>query len=246
MDERFLPTEITPVAEFKNAYGNKAGYYKQIALVEGTPEKMSTIFIRTFVEEKNKKRKYIMAMRFYCFGEFVTIDIVSLDSDYHLAVLNSHVRNLGWHIQSNNADYIYSLPYAFAGGFVMPNMTFTGSSGDYGHKLLSWDVNNICNSAMLVINNQVVTDNFFKTLLVFMDKYQKQPDFYEKLYADMITKTGRIIPQNLSTLVAMKSFDIVKQSGRDYIEVLTNETIEGLGRRIFLENIKNNLISGKD
>ncbi len=250
MDENSLPPVIVPIAEFKKAYGDKVGYRKLMALVGGSLDDMSTIFLRVFIEESDQfkdDQKYVLVFRIYSFGRCATVDLISLNHKYHYEIFNNHLKNLGWKLPDSDSQVSFMLPYAFAGGFVKRSdldFVFKGTSLDFGCNLFGYDVNDIASLIISMTDDENIQNKFFDFFMNAMESVKDKNNFYEKLFLSLTKNKSNkeTTAQNLASLLAMKVFDELETNGKEsnIFEVFVREVHSGLGRTIFLEKLADN------
>jgi hypothetical protein len=169
-------------------------------------DKISAL-IRIYIKKNVERQKYILALRFYSFGEFATVDIISTDWDNHAEIIEGYSRCMepGWY-QINNTP-----PFICVGGFMQPDQTFVGKSVGYGNNCFGWSSNDIANSALSMTQPKYdVPNDFFEFILGFMKKHKQQPGFYEKTYREMVKRSPNDShnQSHLSSLLSMQDWDI--------------------------------------
>ena len=233
-----------PIQDFKKVYGNLDGLCRYVILTEDSdPRSPVLVFVRVFLQKETRAKKYVMGTRFYHFGDIATLDIISLDHPLHKDIIAQHTESFGWPSPAENFDNSCNTPFAFVGGFVDPDLTFVGSSGDYGDNFFGWSSNDVARSAMAMINGEGESnkpDQFFSFMLSFMNKHKRHRNFYEKFYEELLAHLSagkRLHPQHLGSLVTMKACDRSAVERISFLQTWVEEASGGLGRLMLLHNV---------
>lgn len=254
------------ISDFEEAYPEKDGIkkYGVVSLFDGEkPNKVSVVFIRTFIENGERAKsdqKYVVGIRFYSFGDMATIDVISLDKGYHKEICYDHLKRQNWPIWSELVNMPTDMigestrsPFMFVGGHLgtegSNKVNFFGSSGDYGDKILFSDANSIAAYAASVSGidlgkgDKAVGEQFVMDLLNLMYEEKKKPDFYERLIKHVFDMSLDIdltlTAQHIGSLVSMKVEDrLIAEENKNIFDVTVDEICNGgIARAITLNSI---------
>ncbi len=253
---------LWPVDVFKKAYQkesniqacNLISYYDESDL-----SKAAIIITRVFIEKSLRVRegqKYIIGIRFYSFGDLATIDIISLDKDYHREICCEHLRKMNWPLWNDSmeqkiGDYneTFLAPFLFVGGHLKlddNNLENFGSSGDYGDKIFFTDSNSVFNYLLSIAGLKSFSEkddsgkNFIKKILEIMYKHKLKKSFYENLIKDIYfgtEKNSTLNSQQINSLVTMKVLDRYLLGGGDFLKIRIEELGGGIGQAVMLSSI---------
>ncbi len=229
-----------PVEAFQNAYQSEGFILGCACLMDGgntaDPDETAVVLLRTCIEQGERVKsgqKYVVGIRFYSYGDLVTVDVVSHNRKMHKDIAYHHARNLGWQIYDSEGDgdlftETYGVPLMYSGGFVTLSPTgvaeFSGSSGDYGAPLMGVNVNDIATFAAQAcgisvpgacLNGAV----FFQSLLDFLLAHKCRPDFYEEFVTDLLRKQGEMRRKAAAAGTALT--DPQQVTGQHYSGLLT-------------------------
>lgn len=248
------------ISGFQNAYpDSKAHRNCAIATLYAdiSADETTLVIFRTFLEndlQLKVAQKYVIALRFYGFGNIATLDLISMDVRRHAEIVNEHINRLDAPhgrdaINPYNGDS--QIPYLIAGGWVQKNsnnkLVFNSRSLDYGASMFFADSNSIasyvaqsCGLKVDSTMNIQKGEYFFMNILDFMLKTKDSPDFYEKFATKALyeeTEKKGFNAQQITALMMMKVVDRHLNEGRDMIRLIVDEMTEGFGRRFMLESI---------
>lgn len=252
--------EAWPIKTFNENYSDKRGIRKSFVLSVVDyefPERVAPIIVRMFIENRTKAKtdqKYIIGLRFYSFGEMATIDLISLENDYHREICYEHLKRMNSPLWSNNLEVIdhYSettrAPFMFAGGHLRvlddTSINFFSDSGDYGKSLFFSNCNSLANYIMTLSGSKYLEQDFsgemfVKFLLEFMYKHKQDRSFYSKLIAELFTQENLadITNQQIGAFMAMKAWDRYLEGDGDMLQLMIDEISGGLSRDIMLQGV---------
>lgn len=223
------------------------------------PDKVALVVCRTFIENSDRAKnyqKYVVGIRFYSYGDMATIDVISLDKDYHRDICFEHLKRMNWptiDYLGQTADKLTETtvaPFVFVGGHLQVTdgrVSFSGASGDYGSDIFFSDSNAIAAYVASVCGIEVTAGEkekgevFVQDLLEFILKHKMKKDFYERLVDDVIEKTpGKksFTAQHMGSLITMKSWDRSIAEEKDFIRMRIEElTSGGLARYFLVSNV---------
>ncbi len=236
-----------PLNDFNKAYKKKG-----IVLFSEIKNRDKSFFIRFFIPSlKPESRKYIMALRFYNFGELATIDFVSLNNlcKYrHIAC--QHMKNIAWPINPSSGESVMlngfqdscQIPYFLAGGILIRGHNFYNVEDDegvYGNSILGFNVSDISNfifsntlEERILRGSKILGLNFFTDILSLMSENGSQLDFYENLFDHYCLKGFKFNPQNIGAILAMKAKDRSRREEGDFLNIICEEASMGIGAHI--------------
>ena len=257
--------ELWPIKLFTQAYsdqGIKGCSMVSIGDESGNPDKIALIANRVFIQNSakaQKDQKYIVGISFYGMGDMATIDVISLDKDFHKEICFEHLKRLGWssfdEITGKLVDELQETSrsqFLFVGGHLKITgdtiVDFTGSSGDYGSTILFSDSNSIAAFAASTCGIQIGQGDiekgktFYQELLELMLQFKLKPDFYERLVQASLDKTPEhqktFTPQHIGALIAMKVIDRSQIEDKDPVMLMMEEMFAGgLSRYIMLSGV---------
>jgi hypothetical protein len=225
-----------------------------------TPENTGTLLVRIAladVEGKlSKESKYVVLQTYYDDGDLGTIDVVRLPLGYHREIVLEYLRNILVEAISRQPESLLSKEgfsrYLTAGGFVEGNektIRFQDSSGDFSNRFSTYSVNDIASylvgeSGLFETTESDGINNgsdYIERCLDIMLKHKLTPEFYSQLIDLYLLKNVReeqhVGSHLLYSLNMMKSIDRAVKEGKDVIEALTLETVEGIGREMLLRGV---------
>ncbi|MCA9352073.1 hypothetical protein KC866_01660 [Patescibacteria group bacterium] len=251
--------EVWTVQTFKERYSGK--YSSQALVVNDQNPEKGLVTIRAHIEDsaelqKNGSQKFVIAIRFYSFGDMATVDVVSLPLEYHRDIFARHIQNVGWCFDPNNpssADRNYHTPFICLGGHVQVDdglLNPFGSSGDYGDDFCGFVAADIAAYVFdacglpTAERSESKGKDCIASMMELMERYHRQPDFYER-FIDYRMELGadRIHPQNLSALTYMRAWDTHLAQGSDFLSALTNEMVEGVAQYAMLKGVQKKLMN---
>ncbi len=259
---------LWPIKDFNEVYSEEGIKSLVVATFFDAefPDKTGMIIFRTFIEKSERARKdqkYIIGLRFYTFGNFATIDLISLDKEFHREICYEHLKKMNfpmWGAYLEEVDY-YSettrAPFVFAGGHLKisedDSVEFFGDSGDYSGKLLLSDCNSLARYIASVsgIESSKEAESgkaFVKHLLEFMFENKLKREFYQNFVADLYLQKEEVSlnSQNIGALIAMKVIDrLTMNEGNDFIGLMVEEITDGLPREIMLHSMARRIRSEK-
>ncbi len=83
--------------QFTDVY--TGAYTKTAIAINGEDPERRGIALRSHVEDANRllvNQKFIIAIRFYSFGDIASVDVVSIPLGYHKNIFADHMKNLNW------------------------------------------------------------------------------------------------------------------------------------------------------
>lgn len=228
--------------------------------IDPDPDKVALVVCRTFIKKSDrakKSQKYVVGIRFYSYGDMATIDVISLDENYHRDICFEHLKRMNWstmdYLGQSNSDKLTETtvaPFVFVGGHLQVDnngVGFSGASGDYGSDIFFSDSNAIAAYVASVCGIEVTVgekekgEQFVQDLLEFMLKHKMKKDFYERLVDNVIEKTpGRksFTAQHMGSLITMKAWDRSIIEGKDFILMMIEEIASGgLSRHLLVSNV---------
>jgi len=241
--------------DFKSNAFYLAKYDKSSGLPK--PENIGLILVRialTDLEGKvSNQTKYVLLQTFYDEGDLSTIDIVKLPYDYHKQIVEKYLEEI---LTSNISRQLVPLHEGYsrfltAGGFIrkeLEQVTFYGSSGHYLDQLSTYNVNDI--ASYLVRESGLFEDvqpnshkgkEYIEKCLYIMKKYKSKPEFYSQLVQFYLLKNIRennpVYGHIFNSLILMKSIDKAIKEGKEILQVITEEMVEGIGREMMLKGV---------
>lgn len=232
-----------------------------IAINGDNPEK-GLITLRSHVENNYRlteaSQKFIIAIRFYSFGDMATIDVVSLSKRYHKNIFSGHMKNLNWSYGQSlpkDIDKNIHTPYICIGGHMSLDQNGKlqpyGASTDYGNDFCGSIAEDIAAYVLTACGLQVSMGNAEKgaeciqNLMDLMELHKQTPDFYERFIdqrTDLISKTD-IHPQTLSALTHMQAWDFSLANNIDFMNAVAGELSDGLLRYVTVKQIQQKLVT---
>jgi hypothetical protein len=227
----------------------------------GHPDIVAVATLRTFIENSARAKedqKYVVGIRFYGFGDMATIDVISLDKDFHKNIAYEHVRRMLWPMLSeqsakpiNELDETTRAPFVVVGGHLKVNpdnkVCFSGASGDYGDAIFFSDSNAIAAYVTSTCGIDVVEGDkekgaaFVNDLLEIMLKHKLKKDFYEQLVGEIYQRRSDasklFSAQHIGALITMKALDRAISEDKTMVKMIVDEISGGLGRYFFVAAI---------
>jgi len=251
-----------PVSSFMEAYKRDNHLTGCVAatlsLDPENPNKTALVFLRTCIEnskrlKKGKSQKYVLALKFYNFGDLATLDVISLDKSFHRDVAYEHLKRMGWPLSESDSvsrfkETVQS-PFIFVGGSLDVSnegvVRFFGKSGDYGNKISSVEIHAICKYVVsacgLRKEGDLAGETFINNLLKFMLRFKRKSDFYEKFYQDVLTNAPSLdqvfTTQQLGALMMMKVADRTIGEEGDRLQIMTEEVVDGFGKFVTVAGV---------
>ncbi len=255
---------IWPLSNFNQAYDEKDGVRKVVMLSlssqYGNPDKTAVLIFRLFIENSERLKegqKYVLALRFYNFGDLVTLDLISLNKAYHRNMASEHILKMNWPpIQegSDDLERVYHSPFLFVGAFVQlkdESFIFSSKSQDYGSSVFFADCNEIatylsslCNLAVSNDKDKVEGKNFLDKILQFILKNKGQNNFYEKFVTNILENqkgAEGFSSQQISSLLYMKAIDRSLKEKKPFFQIIVDEMSGGFSRNLMLQSITKRL-----
>lgn len=253
--------DFWPVEEFNKKYSEQEGI-RSCSIASAfnikNPEKSGLVILRTFIQNGEKAKidqKYIIGIRFYSFGDMATIDLVSLEKGYHREICYEHLKRMNWPLWSEDMGIFTDhygettrAPFLFVGGHLKVSddnsVKFYGNSGDYGSKLLFSDSNSLANYILSVsgipfFGEKESGEELVEYLLKFMYENKLKREFYRDLISGLYSREEEIklTAQNIGALITMKVVDRHILGEGDILQLMVDETSEGLARDIMLQGV---------
>jgi hypothetical protein len=232
-----------PLKDFSKAYKGLG----RLAYLEFKNEDKS-IFVRFFLPVlKLEIRKYIIALRIYNFGEFATLDFVSLNHLNYKRIAYDHIKRIGWPVKKRSVMLdgfreSCQAPYFIAGGVLLNknnSYDLEDDLGPYGKMILGADVSDIGNFVFsnalgkrIASGNKALGLSFFLDLSSFMSENNFQADFYERLFDHYRLNGFEFSPQNVGALLAMKASDRKVRENGDFLSIICEEASMGIGAHV--------------
>ncbi len=249
---------LWPIEVFNDAYNEEGIKASSIANIfdSAFPERTGVIVFRTFIQKSERAKtdqKYVIGLRFYDFGNFATIDLISLDEDFHREICFEHLKKMNfpmWGEYLEEVDY-YSettrAPFIFAGGHLKisedDSVEFFGDSGDYSGKLLLSDCNSLARYIASVSNVESDKEvesgkDFVKYLLEFMFENKLKREFYQNFVANLYLQKEEVSlnSQNIGALITMKVIDRQIRENGSISRIMVEEYSGGLARDIIVHS----------
>lgn len=210
-------------------------------------EKTRLAIIRLNIEDSLKlenEQNYIIALRFYNFGQVATLDLISLDASTHEEIVTEHLKRLNVPQERdrlNPHNTTKQIPFLIAGGLVKKTsdncLKFSSSSYKYGMSMFFADSNSIAayvaNACELMVdpsNNIQGGKDFIRNILEFMLEMNDRANFYEqfsvKALSEAIMERGMNANQ-INALLMMKVLDRHVNEGGDVVKIVINEMADG-------------------
>ncbi len=249
-----------PIALFNRAYSQNNSL-RQIVLATlssqlGNPDKTSLLIFRSFIKKGEKAKedqKYILALRFYNFGDMATLDLISLNLGFHRQIACEHIEKMNWSFvdqQADEFDKTIQTPFLLVGGhlrLVDEKIIFSKTSQDYGNSLFLSDSNAVA-EYFLGHDQSGQGENFVQQLSEFMLANKQRPDFYEQFFSKMLinfSNQGHFNSQQINSLLTMKVLDRIINEKKEPLGLLTEETTRGFGRYVMLASVADKLKRSK-
>lgn len=211
-------------SQFTEAY---SGPYTGTAIaINGHDPEKGLITLRSYIENTEKlqkgSQKFIIAIRFYSFGEMASIDVISLPLGNHKNIFSKHIKNMNWNFAPdgfNDGDKNYHAPYICIGGHMSldidGNLKPHGTSMDYGNDFCGSIAEDIAAYVLRACGLDVASGDVEKgaecihNLMDLMESHKQQSHFYERFIDQRIDLIGtaKIHPQTISALTYMKAWD---------------------------------------
>lgn len=256
--------KLWPITSFYKAYDNKDGIKKLIVTSlssdDGSPDKIAILVFRLFIEKGvrlGKGQKYVLGLRFYNFGDFATLDLISLDKDYHKNIASEHIKRMNWpSIEDGLDDFKKTIhsPFLFSGAFVElkdEKLIFSSTSQDYGNSVflansneISFYLSSLCGLSVFNKSEETEGKNFLYKILQFMLETKIEKDFYEKFVALVLRsqdKTQGFSAQQIASLFTMKVIDRSIRENKGLLKIMVDEMSGGFSRNIMLQSIAKRL-----
>ncbi len=253
-------TDSWPIETFNKAYSEKGIKTSFIANMfdPNFLERTAVIILRTFIQKSERARtdqKYIIGLRFYSFGDMATIDLISLDKNFHREICYNHLERMNFPMWGENLKRVNHYekttraPFIFAGGHLRvsedDSVEFFGDSGDYTGRLLLSDSNSLARYISSVSGIKSKGEigpgkTLVEHLLRFMFENKLGREFYQNLIADLYLQEEELSlnPQNMAALITMKVLDLLSiNESLDFIKLMTEEMAEGLSRDIMIHSV---------
>jgi hypothetical protein len=206
----------------------------------GSPDSTALALVRIMIQNSErfrKDQKFIVIMRFWMYGDVISVDLVSLDKEYHRNIAGGYL-NLWGNDLSGNLDVVLgTVPYLITGGHVCRSeeiAKFNGTSGDFGNLLFGVEINHL--ASYLLGYTTIGTDatgsklgeQLMQNIFSHVLKFKQEKTFYERTYDLLLERMPRnIYAQHLGALVAMKAWDRTATEGGEYLQHLVEETAGG-------------------
>lgn len=227
----------------------------------GNPEKTSIIVFRTFIEDsrrlRKKGQKYVLLFRFYSFGYMTTVDLISIDKEFHKEIAYEYLKGIdfgffGYSEDQIRRDMVRAVnfsPYLIVGGYLKidkeDKVIFSGSSGDFGSDLFAGvDCNDVAsvvaNSCGIKADMSDIGKAFVEDILSFSLENKRKKDFYEKFIQHVLDKdVSRPFTNScLESLLVSKAFDrFVAEERDDIFRLITEEMTEGFSRFVMVSSV---------
>jgi hypothetical protein len=231
-------------SEFTKVY---SGPYTGTAIaINGDDPNKGLITLRSYIKDtkqlQESSQKFIIAIRFYLFGDMATIDVISLPKAYHKNIFAEHVKNMDWTYGQNesaDSDKNYHAPFMCIGGHISLDRNHElephGASYDYGNDFCGSIAEDIAAYVLTACGLDVASGDVEKgakcihNIMNLMEAYKQQADFYERFLdhrTDLIGHT-KIHPQAMSALTHMKAWDTSQAENIDLMVALAREISGG-------------------
>lgn len=250
--------DFWPISTFKEAYPEKETSSAILSLTKDDKfgDETVVLILRSFIEKGHKIKKgqkYILALRFYNFGDLATLDLISLDKEFHAEIALEHFRRLDAlpleEGSSNDYDKTLQAPFIISGGRVKIDfegkLKFFDNSFDYGGKLLFGGNSSICDyiaeTNKYKVQNSKADDTFLRKILNFMLANKTSKEFYEKLISLTVEESHKMKKQQIMGLVNMKVLDRYVKEGKDILQLYTEEMTSGFSREVMLRAVAENV-----
>lgn len=242
------------VDEFLDAYRTEAkdGLVACALAVEGgetgSPYETAIAVIRVAIQKSTRAmsdQKFVVGLSFYGFGDMMTIDVVSLDEEFHRDAIFEHSTRLNYIMPHTAAiDKLtlpYHIPFVYGGAHLKVDGNYIetfGGSGDYGAAIFNSNAATIADFAFKAcgLTDSVDTSagmNFIQSLLDFMLANKRKANFYEEFVESQIMNGTKIASHQFGGLLAMKASDRVKNGEGDILQMLVDELTGGLTKSCF-------------
>jgi len=266
-------TKFWPINSFIEAYNKhpKAdSALKGCSLVAlstdaGDPDKTAIINLRLFIENSERAKnnqKYILGLKFYNFGNLATLDLISLNENYHQEIAGKHLTMLDFPMLSEYSNKLVKnfqddtlAPILFAGGHLKINsekrIEFLGSNKYYENSMFFTDSNSIGEFIVRACklgrcdNAFSYGKDFIGRILEFMLVHKSQPEFYEQFIQYVMRyflDPSIFNAQQLNAFLMMKAVDRFCNEDKSPTEIMVEELTGGFRRNltlnVFSENIK--------
>ena len=248
-----------PIENFNEKYEEEGIKSSSIATIfdPAFPERTGMIILRTFIEKSKRAKtdqKYVIGLRFYSFGDMVTIDLISLDRDFHREICFDHLQRMNfpmWGEHMENVDHFAETtraPFILAGGHLRVlddnSVEFFGGSGDYTGKLLLSDSNSLASYISLVsgiTSSEEIEPGkgFINHLLKFIFENKLKKEFYQNLIADLYLQKDEAFlnSQNIGALITMEVLDRHLAGNDNIIGLMVEEYTRGLASEVMLHSM---------
>lgn len=266
-EEQAAIKAIPLTASFQEIYGSGARCAAATIHPEDQPDQaIGVILFRTFLDLNPKEAdicKYVAICRFYEFGSFATIDLISFkDVRHNKDIAYRHLQKIGW-LQSgaefspNALEETLSSPFLIAGGYLefspvsQRKMRFTDSSQDYGGLILGGNVNDL---AYLTATACGLTDHdercapgklILEQLTRETQEHICQTDFYESVYR-YLEQTKTVDNRVGTSLLMMKAFDRAVSENKDLTQMMVEEMSTGFARTLMIDGMSRLLCPTSD
>lgn len=250
-----------PLSSFNEAYDKEEGIRKvlmtSLSSDYGNPDKTAILVFRLFIENKEKLKegqKYVLALRFYNFGDLVTLDLISLEKAYHKNIASEHISRMKLPLNEEDLDDFEKTrqsPFLLSGAFVElkeDKLVFSSSSQDYSSSLFFADCNEVSRHLCSLCDLSVSKDpknlqghDFLHKILSFVLENKKQNNFYEKFVMEALKVEDSLSAQQISSLLNMKVFDRSIKEKKPFIQIMVEEMSEGFSRSVMLHSIAKRL-----
>ncbi|MFZ2187937.1 MAG: hypothetical protein WAV73_00025 [Candidatus Moraniibacteriota bacterium] len=231
-----------PISSFRETYQQMAGknICECLAITEDNGRidlEAIVVIVRLFIENGERAKndqKYIVALRFYNFGEMATLDIISQDKSNHRDILKDHATRMNWLSPelSTGADAFmesFKIPAIAVGAHLRVDDSNVvvpfGDSGDFGNNLIGFSANDVAGHIAALCSlgkNNVNGLQFIKALTTFMLQNKERGNFYE-LFVEYCV-ASKMSPQNYAGLLMMKVLDrTVREGSNNRLAILVDE-----------------------
>ena len=250
-------------SQFTNVY---AGPHTGTAIaINGDDPEKGLITLRSHIKNTQclgeTSQKFIIAIRFYSFGDMATIDVISLPKEFHKNIFAEHIKNLNWTYGQNesaDSDKNYHAPFICIGGHMSLDeddyLIPSGASHDYGNDFCGSIAEDIAAYVLRVCNINVDGGDVEKgaecihNLMGLMESHKQQPDFYERFLdqrTDLIGNT-KIHPQALSALTHMQAWDTCIAEEIDMMTALIRSMSGGVATYAMLQGIQQQMLKTEE
>ena len=240
---------LWPVSNFNESYPDK-GAIRKSALISlsdrANSDQVSLALGRVFIEKSDRikrRQNYLVGLRFYSLGELVTVDVISVNKEFHREICHEHLQRMKWPSWSRKlnqpVDYFDNTTYApflFSGGCLQlkddNKINFIEGSDSFGKGVFFPSANSLAAYISSLVGIKVAGDkslgeNFVRNILQITHQHKGRENFYEELVQNTFQQNSVMSAspssQYLGSFLTMKALDRSIFEGENMLSIMTEE-----------------------